>query len=83
MMLPGGGVRHLPSPGAGSRAGHGRAAAAPPVPLDARDAAEARLRAAVEMALHQSEARMITVRTARQAAVDTPAEYRRIRAACG
>jgi hypothetical protein len=30
-----------------------------------------------------SRARMITLRTARPAAVDTPAEYRRIRAACG
>jgi hypothetical protein len=35
------------------------------------------------MALQQSVARMIPVRTARWAAVDTPAEYRRIRAACG
>lgn len=64
-----------------------RAVAALPLPsavaVDAGAAEEARLIGAVETALQQSVAAMNAARAARQAAVDTPAEYRRLGAACG
>jgi hypothetical protein len=67
------------------RAAERAAAAVPaaPVPVDQGEAAEARLTAAVETALQSAVKAMQETRAARQAAVDTPAEYRRIRAACG
>jgi hypothetical protein len=57
----------------------------PPTPdsIDRGDAVEARLTGTVETALQSIVKAMLAVRAARQAAVDTPAEYRRNGAACG
>jgi hypothetical protein len=54
-----------------------------PVALGEGKAAAARLTAAVEKALRASVGAMNAARDARQAAVDTPSEYRRVGAACG
>jgi hypothetical protein len=57
----------------------------PPTPdsIDRGDAVEARLTGTVDTALKNAVEAMLAARAARQAAVDTPAEYRRIGAACG
>jgi hypothetical protein len=58
------------------------APSAPVAPADA-DAAERRLGTLVSKALQRSFDGLKRERGARQRAVDTPAEYRRVRAACG
>jgi len=61
------------------------AALPPPAPLPPGDAAavERRLTAAVERAVHDELRALEAARRARQAAIDTPGEYRRVGAACG
>jgi hypothetical protein len=54
-----------------------------PVPLARGDKEETRLTAAIAKALQHGLDAMSAARAARQAAIDTPAEYRRVRAACG
>jgi hypothetical protein len=54
-----------------------------PVPLAQGDKEEARLTAAIAAAVQRGLDAMSTARAARQIAIDSPAEYRRVRAACG
>jgi len=61
------------------------AALRPPAPVPRSDAAavERRLTAAVERAVNGELRALEAARHARQAAIDTPGEYRRVAAACG
>jgi hypothetical protein len=54
-----------------------------PVPLGQGAALESRLAEAVAVVLRRETAAMGKTRAERQAAIDTPQEYRRVRAACG
>jgi hypothetical protein len=54
-----------------------------PVPLAQGDRAEARLTTAVAHALQRVLDAMNAARAARQRSIDSPGEYRRVRAACG
>jgi hypothetical protein len=54
-----------------------------PVPPSEAEAAGRRLTAAVARAVNDELRALEAARRARQAAIDTPGEYRRVRAACG